>query len=166
METTERLALPLLIPGQAQKELVHNEALVLLDTIVAGAVEGPAANDPPVSPTTGSCYIVGPVPTGDWSDHANHLAAFTGAGWRFVQPVAGLSVTIKPSAVTAIYGLAGWEVGTVRADKIVIGGQQVVGSQAGAIAGPAGGAVSDVEARFAVDQILAALRIHGLIAAE
>ena len=34
METTNRLGLPLLIPGQSQKETVHNEALLALDTLV------------------------------------------------------------------------------------------------------------------------------------
>ena len=38
MEFTPRLSLPTLIPGQAQKELFHNEALQVLDFLVAGAV--------------------------------------------------------------------------------------------------------------------------------
>ncbi len=40
MSATPRLSLPFIVPGQAQKELFHNEALQLLDVLVAGAVEG------------------------------------------------------------------------------------------------------------------------------
>jgi hypothetical protein len=46
---------------------------------------------------------------------------------------------------------------------VKVGGQQVVGSQAAAIASPSGGATVDAEARTAIDAILAALRAHGLI---
>ena len=47
MDASARLALPFLVPGQAQKEFFHNEALQLLDIIVQPAVEGAARNDPP-----------------------------------------------------------------------------------------------------------------------
>ena len=33
MEITERLGLPLLNPGQSQKEIFHNEALLVLDAV-------------------------------------------------------------------------------------------------------------------------------------
>ena len=52
MNSTDRLSLPLLIAGQAQKELFHNEALQTLDTLVAAAVEDAPANDPPQSPSS------------------------------------------------------------------------------------------------------------------
>jgi len=45
----------------------------------------------------------------------------------------------------------------------VIGGEQVIGSRAAAIADPAAGATVDNEARTAIDAILDALREHGLI---
>jgi hypothetical protein len=45
-----------------------------------------------------------------------------------------------------------------------VAARQVLGPQAAAIAGPAGGATVDSEVRAVVDQILATLRLHGLIA--
>ena len=51
----------------------------------------------------------------------------------------------------------------VVADGLVVGGTQVVGSQAGAIGDPAGGVTIDLQCRAAVTQILSALRGHGLI---
>jgi len=164
MEATERLDLPMIMPGQAQKEVAHNEALALLDAIVAGAVEAVALNDPPSLPTPGSCYVVGAQPTGAWQGKADHVAAFSAAGWRLIAPVMGLSLLVKQTGHFATYGPLGWEVGKVRASQLLIEGTQVVGPQATAIASPAGGATIDAEARSTIAQILAALRSHGLIA--
>lgn len=165
MESTDRLSLPLLVPGQAQKELSHNEALQLLDVVVAAAVEEPARNDPPSAPNPGQCYIVGDTPSGDWSQHGGQLAAFTGAGWRFVAPAIGASVLVKTLGTSATYGVGGWELGTIRADRVMVDGNQVVGARSAAVADPAGGTVIDAEARAALIGILSALRQHGLISA-
>src|SRR5690242_2174 len=53
--------------------------------------------------------------------------------------------------------------GHIARRKLVIGGQQVVGSRTSAIASPSGGTIIDTEARATIDQILTALRGHGLI---
>ena len=52
----------------------------------------------------------------------------------------------------------------VVADGVVVGGTQVVGSQAGAIGDPAGGVTIDLQCRAAVISMLNALRGHGIIA--
>lgn len=166
MDATERLELPLIVPGQAQKELFHNEALQILDALVAGAVEEGPRNDPPPSPAAGTCYLVGETPTGAWSLFASHLAAFSSAGWRFVAPIAGLSVIVKSSAVSATYMPSGWEIGTIRASNLLVDGEQVVGPQAPGIGDPAGGAIIDSEARAAIAAVLSTLRQHGLIASQ
>jgi HK97 family phage major capsid protein len=51
-----------------------------------------------------------------------------------------------------------------RADRLLVGGQQVVGARGAAIPAPTGGSTIDAEARSAIGNILAALRNHGLIA--
>lgn len=163
MDTTERLALPLLAPGQAQKELFHNEALQRLDIAVAASVEGPPANDPPSIPQPGAAYLVGDAPNGAWSGHAGHLAGFGIAGWRFIAPKIGLSVFEKSSQTVAVYSDAGWEIGKVRAASVIIEDVQVVGPRMGPIADPSGGSTIDAEARAAVAAVLTALRQHGLI---
>jgi hypothetical protein len=165
MEFTPRLSLPTLVPGQAQKELFHNEALQCLDCIVAGSVEEPARNAPPSSPTPGQAYLVGSAPEGEWSQYPDHIAAFGEGGWRFVAPVAGLCVFDRSTEMVVAYRSGGWEAGIVRASTMVINGQQVVGPQAGPIADPAGGANIDAEARSAITEMLTALRQHGLISA-
>jgi hypothetical protein len=163
MSGTARFALPFLSPGQAQKEFTHNEALQLLDIVVAAAVEDGPIADPPSSPAVGDCYIVGASPTGDWAGKANALMGYSSGGWRAVMPVDGMTVFVKTSANFAIVRDGAWEFGVLRGSRVEIGGAQVVGPRATAISAPAGGTSVDVEARGATGQILAALRQHGLI---
>ena len=164
MSATHRLALPHILPGQAQKELFHNEALQALDLIVAAAVEEPPRSAPPATPAVGACYIVSASPSGAWAGHAGSLAGMTAAGWRFVTPIEGLAAFIRSTGLTAVYQTGAWDVGKLRGELVEIGGQQVVGSRGGAIAAPAAGSVIDAEARTAISAILSALRLHGLIA--
>ena len=138
-------------------------ALQLLDCIVAGAIEEPARNDPPISPAPGQCFLIGAAPTDEWSEFADHIASFGAGGWRFLAPVIGLRLIDKSTDTVATYSSAGWEIGTVRASRIVIDGQQVVGARTGPIADPTGGTTTDAEGRSAIAAILSALRQHGLI---
>lgn len=162
-EFTSRHALPLLQPGQAQKEMWHNEALALADALLhpVAEAEQPA---PPADPAAGQCWIVGAAPTGDWTGQAGALAAWTGGGWRFAAAREGMAVWLNSAGCTARFDGAAWTVGQVDARVLRIEGMPVVGAQAPAIAGPAGGATVDTQAREAVNAILAALRAHGLIA--
>ena len=127
-------------------------------------VEEPARNDPPASPASGASYIIGAAPTGAWAGKAGQLATMSESGWRYLLPVDGLSVLIRTNRLRAEYFAGSWEIGVTRASAVEIGGEQVLSSQAGAIASPSGGTTVDAEARAAIDQILAALRGHGLIA--
>ena len=164
-EATPRHALPLIQPGQAQKELAHNEALALLDMIAQPAVVAVATNTPPVAPQPGQCWVVGTSPTGAWSGHADALAGWTTGGWRFAVPGPGMTVWTGGAAGFARWDGGEWRTGVLTGSTLKLGGQQVVGSQGAAIADPMGGTTIDSEARATVAQILAALRHHGLIAA-
>lgn len=163
MSSTPRLAMPFLAAGQAQKEIFHNEALQVLDALVASAVEGPPQDAPPTSPAVGDCYIVGDTPTGAWVGKAQSLAAYAAGGWRFVAPLEGMAAYVRSDAVCAVFQSGRWELGAVRGSSLILGGDQVVGNRAAAIASVSGGTVVDAQARTTIDQILAALRQHGLI---
>lgn len=163
MSSTPRLALPFISPGQAQKELMHNEALQLLDMIVAAAVEDVPLASPPADPAEGACYLIAAGATGDWAGEDGSLAAFSSGGWRYFAPVEGMSAFVWSTSVCALYRSGAWELGSLRGSALLVGGQQVVGSRAAAIADPAAGSTVDAEARTAIGQILAALRGHGLI---
>lgn len=164
MILSARLGAPYLAAAQIDKSTTHNEALTLFDIAVSAAVDGFLLNSPPASPAAGNCYVIGSAPFGAWVGHAQALAGFTAGGWRFIAPVEGLAVVDKASGETAIFRSGAWEKGNVHAQKLSVGGNQVVGPQLPAIADPTGGANVDAEARAALAAILARLRAHGLIA--
>jgi hypothetical protein len=163
MSATPRLALPFLSAGQAQKEFTHNEALQTMDIMLAAAVEEPPRTTPPASPAIGACYIVAAAPTGAWAGKPQCVASYTSGGWRFVAPLEGMSAYVRSASVWATYRLGAWELGVVRGASLVLGGQQVVGGRAAAIPSASGGTIVDSQARSTIDQILMAMRQHGLI---
>ena len=163
MSQTSRLKLPLIMPGQAQKELFHNEALQALDAIVQPIVAGGPSNEPPAEVEVGGAYLVGPSPTGDWLGHAGALAAWTSHGWRFTEAFEGMEVAAS-SGLKLRFARGEWELGKLYASSVVVSGKKVLGERAGAIADPVGGAVLDQQARASIGLILVALRQHGLIA--
>ncbi|QKR98733.1 DUF2793 domain-containing protein [Sphingomonas sp. CL5.1] len=163
-ERSPRLALPLLQPGQAQKETDHNEALALLDIATQAAVLETGRDVPPSDPSPGECWIVGAAPEGAWAGHAGALAGWTPGGWRFVSPTPGMTAWSIAGGMPAHYEAGAWRLGEIRAERVLIGGVQVLGSRGSAIPDPSGGASVDAEARGAISTILGALRNHGLIA--
>ena len=164
-ETSARFALPWLQPGQAQKEMIHNEALATIDALLHAAVEQVGASEPPASPVPGQAWILGPAPSGAWANRGHAIAWWTDGGWRFVAPAIGLCAWSIADGMTARWTGTAWRIGELDAAAIRIDGQQVVGERAPPIANPAGGGTIDVEARASVAAILQALRAHGLIAA-
>ena len=163
MNVTPRLGLPFIAAGQAQKDMRHNEALQLLDMLVAPAVESLPSDVAPATPAIGSCYVVGTNPSGDWAGQADAIAGFCDGGWRFSEAAEGAVVYVRSEALFATFRDGGWEVGAVRGARLLIGGDQVVSERQPAIADPSGGQTIDSEARGAIGAILSALRGHGLI---
>lgn len=144
---TGRLGLPFIQPGQAQKELWHNEALLRLDLLVQASVEAVGRNDSPLTPAAGQAWVVGDAPTGAWTGHAKAVAGWSAGGWRFVAPMAGMAVWSIADSVAVRFVGGAWTAGT-----------------GAAIASPAGGGTIDAEARAALTAVLTVLRANGLIA--
>ena len=165
MGVSARFALPLLAAGQAQKEVVHNEAVQLLDLVVAAAVQEGARTEAPDAPQVGATYIVGAGATGAWAGQDQCLAGYTAGGWRYIVPQDGMLAYVVSSSVWAVFRAGAWEIGAIRGESLLVGGEQVVGARAPAIPEPSGGSTVDSEARATVAQVLAALRAHGLIEA-
>ena len=162
---TPRLALPLLQPGQAQKEMSHNDALARLDLAAQAAVTACGTDDPPDDPESGQSWIVGDTPTGDWAGHAGEIAGWTPGGWRFLAPIEGMRAWVAENQGFALFSDGGWTVGQCYG-RLIVEGRQVVGPRAAAIDDPAGGATVDSEVRATLAELLAALRVHGLIDTE
>ena len=161
-EATARFALPLLVAGQAQKEIFHNEALAAIDGALHPCVEGAPLAEPPPSPFVGQVWIVSAEAGGDWAGQSDSLAVWTSGGWRFVAPVPGLLAWNKISGVWMRWTGAVWSEGTLPATALVIGGQQVVGPRLQEVPSPSGGTIIDAEARAAIDGLIATLKSHGL----
>ena len=151
-DVTDRLGLPLLAAGQAQKELFHNEALAMIDLALGAGVEAVGVNAPPASPVSGQAWVTGPAPTGAWAGHADAIAGWTAGGWRFVAPREGLAVWSVADAAIARWRGGAW-VPSVQ-----------LGARRAAIANPTGGSIVDAESRATIATILDALRGHGIIA--
>jgi len=162
-DTSARFTLPFILPGQAQKEVYHNEALSLIDAALHPTVEDDPLATPPAEPEAGQCWIAADGATGAWAGNADALACWTGGGWRFVAPVPGMMAWNIASGVWLHWSGEAWSDGSLPATAFSIGGQQVVGPRHPDVSSPSGGTTIDAEARDAVDAIIATLKSHGLI---
>jgi hypothetical protein len=161
-ETTARLALPFIMPGQAQKELYHNEALTRIDLALHAAIEGPPLATPPAASHNGQSWIVGAGATGAWSGKDGSLACWTEGGWRFIAPVPGMCVWNKAESYRVHWTGSDWSKGELPVTSLVVAGQKVVGERQPSVPSPSGGTTIDEEARNAIAAITAALKSHGL----
>ena len=136
-----RFGLPLLFAGQAQKEAFVNEAHALTDALLHCAIEG-AASAPPATPANGECWLVGASPTGAWTGQTGKIACRQAGNWLFAAPLDGMRILDKSNGQ----------------DKLFRGTWQ----SPAAPAAPSGGSNIDVEARAAIDALIAALRLAGI----
>ena len=122
-DRSARWALPLLQPGQAQKEMFHNEALAALDVLAQAAVLSAGEVSPPDDPGVGDCWLVGDSPDGAWSGHGGELAGWTTGGWRFVVPREGMLVWVVADGLFARRGDGDWLIGDFPLAAVMIGGR-------------------------------------------
>jgi hypothetical protein len=161
-EKTARLGLPFILPGQAQKELFHNEALALVDAALHPVIEGAPQADPPAAPAEGQSWIVGMGASGAWAGKESMLATWTGGGWRFVSPPPGMLVWNRVAGHWIHWTGSQWTTGELPATRLTIGGKKVVGERQPALPSVSGGTIIDEEARIAIAAITATLKSHGL----
>lgn len=144
---TGRLQLPLLAVSQAQKEITHNEALVIIDALLHPVVEGVLPAAPVLAESDiGKCWLIGAAATGIWTTHKNDIAAYVGGGWRYIVPPDGMRIWNRSSG----------------RHLFRIDGQW---ADVPSIPNPAAGLVVDVEARAALTAILQYFRLIGVLAA-
>lgn len=142
---TPRHALPLLYPGQAQKEIFVNEALARLDALTQPVVLS-SRGAPPTSHAAGDTYLVVAPATEEWSEQEDCLAISQETHWVFQSPFEGMRVYDRENAAIRLWR-DGW-------------------SDPQAIPDPAGGATIDAEARGAIATLLLCLRSLGILSAN
>lgn len=89
MAETNRLELPLLAAGQAQKHVTVNEGFARLDALTHLALTTVGGGTPPGSPAEGEVHGVGVGASGDWVGQDGQLAIYQNGGWAFLSPGAG-----------------------------------------------------------------------------
>ena len=142
---TTRQSLPLLYPGQAQKEIFVNEALARLDALAQPVVHASRAA-PPVSHEAGDTFlIVGPA-SDPWSGREDSLAISQGTHWMYQTPFEGMRVYDRERAAIRVWR-NGW-------------------SAPEPIPDPTGGSTIDAEARGAIATLLESLRALGILPAN
>lgn len=107
-DETPRLGLPLILAGQAQKEITHSEALMRLDAAVQAVVLARDLAAPPAEPAPGQAWIVAAGATGAWTGHDGAIAAWTAGGWLFLAPATGWSVWCLAEASLLRHDGGGW----------------------------------------------------------
>lgn len=107
MEETTNLKLPLLVPNQSQKEITHNEALVILDNLVNNGVKDKDLAIPPENPSQNDLYIVGVGASGEWEGKDNQLA-FYDNGWRFCQARQGTKYWVIDENCIYVFNMTSW----------------------------------------------------------
>lgn len=139
---TSILRLPMLIPGQAQKEFFVNQALVILDSLHPQAVVA-SQPVPPADAPEGVCYrVTGPAEQ-EWEGCEDHIAVRIGGDWHFIPPREGMRM-FDGGIDQFLLFRDSWQT-------------------TAPTTAPTGGTVVDIEARAAIGQVIDALRNAGLL---
>lgn len=135
--------LPLLVPGQAQKEFFLNQAFSILDALCPQAVIA-SQSAPPSVVADSACFRITSPASEDWAGKEDHLAIGIGGDWHFVGPREGMHLFDSDAGHWLVFR-SGWR----------------------AAAAPVitqGGSVIDTEARTALAQLIGALHHLGVLA--
>jgi hypothetical protein len=141
--TTPVAGLPLLVPGQAQKEFFLNQALSILDALYPQSVVA-SQNAPPAALNDSACFRVISPAIEAWLGHEDDIAIGIGGDWHFVAPREGMQVFDTEAGHWLVFR-SGWQ--SAAAPTIVAGGSTI-----------------DTEARTALAQLIEALNHLGILA--
>lgn len=108
MKSTGNLALPYILPSQAQKHVTHNEALQILDILVHLSVKDNQLSISPQSPQANDRYIVGVAATGAWLGRDGEIASFQDGTWTFFKPQTGWRAWCEASSALLTFDGSSW----------------------------------------------------------
>lgn len=108
-QTTRNLGLPLLAASQAQKHVIHNEALDRIDALVHLACLSRTLAAPPPDPPEGARYLVAAEnPGGAWEGLAGRIVLREDGVWVALAPRPGWLAYIHDESVHCLYDGAAW----------------------------------------------------------
>jgi hypothetical protein len=105
--TTKSLKMPELFADQSQKEVIHNEALHIIDAILGSGVLA-RQTAPPGSPAEGDCYIPIATATGAWAGKEGTIAQYINAAWLFYTPAEGFRSWVANENDFVVYDGSKW----------------------------------------------------------
>ena len=108
-DITPNLALPYIMPAQAQKHVTHNEAIRFLDALVQLSVVTMSLTAPPDAADNGARYIVGTDATGDWAGQDGSVAAFQDGAWAFYPPRIGWIAWVADDGALMAWNGTAWD---------------------------------------------------------
>lgn len=108
MENTPNLALPYLMPSQAQKHVTHNEALQMLDGLVQLSVISRQLSTPPAGAAEGDRYMVHEG-EGAWAGWDDTIASFVDGTWLRLTPRTGWCCWIENEEILVVWDGSDWQ---------------------------------------------------------
>lgn len=148
-ETSARLKLPLLVAGQGQKEITHNEALIMLEWFAAPTVLSRTELSP-VNISDGNAWLVPEGASGEWQGHDGRVALRWSNGWRYLNPPDGLSVYVIDERSRVFRADNAWN------EEVVLSAPHA------GVQMPVGGTVVDQQARNTLNELIEALENLGI----
>jgi hypothetical protein len=106
--STPRFAFPYIQTSQAQKEVTHNEALLMVDALVSLSLEDRHLSAPPVSPQHGQVWFINGAGSGAWNGQSSKLGHYDSGQWYFYVVPDGLRAWIKDEAGYFVYSGGSW----------------------------------------------------------
>lgn len=102
---TAKLNLNLLQSNQANKEVLVNENMNLLDKLIHPLIKSKDTISPPPSPNYGDIYI---IPEGSqWPAESNDLALYIDE-WIYIAPKAGMIAWLEDKLILSFYNGEVW----------------------------------------------------------
>ncbi|THV21412.1 DUF2793 domain-containing protein [Peteryoungia ipomoeae] len=107
-DATSNLALPFILPSQAQKHVTHNEALQRLDLVTQLTISANQATAPE-NPADGEVYAIGANATGIWEGKDGWLAAWQDGAWVYLAPKAGWRAYVRQEDACLYFDGETWQ---------------------------------------------------------
>lgn len=101
-------------PGQAQKELTANQALLRLDAIANCGAISMTDTAPPGAPVNGDVYIIASAgASGDWAGRENAVTYYhENEGWAFMSPPEGMTLWVNSEDALYSWNGSAWIITT------------------------------------------------------